>query len=385
MKARKFRLHDFRSAEKPGTPNPLVMSLPGRTPSGILSEPLPAPARVSPAPPVLRYTLFDREQLKHEAPRSVSEIPAAVPGGPVLWVELNGLADTAMLQALGERFGLHPLALEDVLNLGQRPKVEPYENHLFIVVQMLSVNGTEAPAREQIALFLGPGFLISIEEDPLTDTFQPIHERLRSGRGLIRRLGPDYLTYALIDAVVDRQFPVLEALGDALDDLDTELVRHPSRQHVHRLLECKRTLVHLRRFVWPGREVVNALLHDESGLVQRETKVYLRDCYDHTVQIMDLIESYRDVAAGNMEMYLSSVALRTNEIMRVLTVVSSIFIPLTFLAGVWGMNFQAEKSGEPLPWNMPELRHPYGYPLCLLFMLAIALVQLAYFRKKKWL
>jgi magnesium transporter len=334
---------------------------------------------------VLRYTRFDADSWEQKETTTVEEIPEPSADGPVLWVELNGLADTSLLQGLGERFGLHPLAIEDVLNLGQRPKVEPYEKHLFIVLQMLSANGTESPAREQVALFLGPGFLISLEEDPETQSFQAVYERLRSSRGLIRKLGADYLAYALIDTVVDHQFPLLETLGEALDALDTELLEQPSRAHVHRLLECKRTLTNLRRYVWPEREVINSLLHDESGLIQHETKVYLRDCYDHTIQIMDLIESYRDLAAGAMEMYLSSVALRTNEIMRVLTVISSIFIPLTFLAGVWGMNFQHENQGEVLPWNMPELHHPYGYPACLLLMFGVAIAQLAYFRRKKWL
>jgi magnesium transporter len=340
---------------------------------------------VSTAPTQLRYSRYDHGKLEEFKASSVDEIPDPTPGGPVLWVEVDGLRDTALLQALGDRFGLHPLALEDVLNVGQRPKVEPYETHLFIVLQMMSMQGEHEISREQVALFLGPGFLISIEEDPLTDTFKPVHEKLRSGRGLIRKNGADYLTYAIIDAVVDQQFPLLEHLGEALDMLDTEVVKSPSQRHVQELHECKRLLAHLRRFVWPEREVISALLHDESGLLKGETKVYLRDCYDHTVQIMDLIESYRDMASGNMEMYLSSVALRTNEIMRVLTVISSIFIPLTFLAGVWGMNFQPDNQGEALPWNMPELRHPYGYPICIVIMVAVALFQLVYFRRKKWL
>ncbi|RFC42930.1 MAG: magnesium transporter [Verrucomicrobia bacterium] len=305
--------------------------------------------------------------------------------GFVLWVELDGLSDIGTIQELGDRFGLHPLALEDVLNLGQRPKVEPYENHLFIVSQMISDEENGDVSGEQVCLFLGPGFLLSIQEDPSTDTFLLVHERLRTARGLIRKMGADYLSYALMDAVIDHKFPLLEKLGEALDELDDEVVSKPSIEHVHQLHDCKRLLSHLRRYVWPEREVINALLHDESGLIRRETKIYLRDCYDHTVQIMDLIESYRDVATANMDMYLSSVGMRTNEIMRVLTVISSIFIPLTFLAGVWGMNFQGEKDGQTLPFNMPELHHPLGYPLCLALMLAIAIVQVIYFRRKKWI
>ncbi len=346
---------------------------------------LTAPEDVSNIPPRLRYTRYNKEILEECEISDVSELPPHSPDGPVLWVELDGLSNVNLLSALGERFNLHPLALEDVLHLGQRPKVEPYENHLFIVCQMISAEDDGAVSREQVSLFLGPGFLLSIEEDPKTDTFRPVHERLRTARGLIRRMSADYLTYTLMDAIVDHKFPLLEKLGESLDDMDDAVVNKPSIEHVHQLHDCKRLLAHLRRFVWPEREVISALLHDESGLVRRETKVYIRDCYDHTVQIMDLIESYRDVATANMDMYLSSVGMRTNEIMRVLTVISSIFIPLTFLAGVWGMNFQGEKDGQPLPFNMPELHHPLGYPACLALMLAIAIVQVIYFRRKKWL
>ncbi len=354
-----------------------VYHLPGTAPAT-----LSTPEDVSTAAPRLRYTRYNRDTLEEKDVTSVSEIPLHSPEGPVLWVELDGLRDIEILQALGERFGLHALALEDVLNLGQRPKVEPYENHLFIVAQMMTDDPDGSVSREQVALFLGPGFLLSIEEDPSTDTFRPVHERLRTARGMIRRLGADYLAYALMDAVVDHKFPLLEKLGEALDDLDEAVVTNPSIKHVHELHDCKRLLAHLRRFVWPERELISALLHDESGLVHRETKVYLRDCYDHTVQIMDLIESYRDVATANMDMYLSSVGMRTNEIMRVLTVISSIFIPLTFLAGIWGMNFQSDKD---MPWNMPELHMPFGYPMCLSLMLLIAIAQVIYFRRKKWI
>ena len=355
-------------------------SIPGTAPATLV-----APEECSDAPPRLRYARYDEQNLEVHAVQSVDEIPEVTPDGPILWVELDGLRDISILQELGNRFGLHPLALEDVLHLGQRPKVEPYENHIFIVAQMIVQDEDGTVSSEQVSIFLGPGFLISIEEDPATDTFAPVHERLKTGRGLIRKQKADYLCYALLDAVVDHHFPMLESLGDALQDLDNEVIHNPSPEHVHQLHECKRLLANLRRYVWPERDVINALLHDESGLVKRETKVYLRDCYDHTIQVMDLIESYRDVASGLMEMYLSSVGMRTNEIMRVLTVISSIFIPLTFLAGVWGMNFQGEKDGQTFPLNMPELHHPYGYPGCLLLMAVIALAQIYYFRRKKWM
>jgi magnesium transporter len=337
---------------------------------------LSVPPGTSPLPPRLRYTRYDKDSIEEKTVTSIEEIPAPSQNGPVIWLELDGLSNLSLLNQLGEKFALHPLALEDVLNLGQRPKVEPYENHLFIVAQMLAAERDGSISREQISMFLGPGFLFTIEEDPSTDTFRPIHDRLRTARGLIRKMGPDYLAYALMDAIVDHKFPLLEELGESLDEMDNKVVEKPSLEQVHELHQAKRLLTHLRRYVWPEREVISSLLHDESGLIKRETKVYLRDCYDHTVQVMDLIESYRDVATSNMEMYLSSVGMRTNEIMRVLTVISSIFIPLTFLAGIWGMNFSTERDGKPMPWNMPELHEPWGYPACLSLMLVIALGQL---------
>ena len=355
-------------------------SIPGTSPT-ILT----APEEASDAPPRLRYARYDEQSLEVKSIGSVADLPETTPDGPILWVELDGLRDIQILKDLGDRFGLHPLALEDVLHLGQRPKVEPYENHIFVVAQMVVQDEEGTVSSEQVSLFLGKGFLISIEEDPETDTFAPIHDRLESGRGLIRKQKADYLCYALLDAIVDHHFPILEKVGDALQELDDSVINNPKAEHVHQLHECKRLLSSLRRYVWPEREITNVLLHDESGLIKRDTKVYIRDCYDHTIQVMDLIESYRDVASGLMEMYLSAVGMRTNEIMRVLTVMSSIFIPLTFLAGVWGMNFQGEKDGVSMPWNMPELHSPYGYPACLVLMATLAIAQIFYFRRKGWM
>ncbi len=355
-------------------------SIPGTPPAT-----LAVPEAVSKAPPRLRFTRYNHETLEEQEVTSVSMLPDVPTDGCVLWVELDGLSDLNTIQDLGKKFNLHPLALEDVLNIGQRPKVEPYENHLFLVSQMMEAEDDGSVSREQVSIFIGQGFLLSIEEDPKTDTFHLVHSRLRTARGLIRKLGADYLAYALLDAIVDHKFPLLETLGEALDDLDDHVVSNPSILQVHQLHDCKRLLAHLRRFVWPEREVISALLHDESGIIHRETKVYLRDCYDHTVQIMDLIESYRDVANATMDMYLSAVGMRTNEIMRVLTVISSIFIPLTFLAGVWGMNFQYTEGDKTMPWNMPELHLPFGYPACLVLMLIIAVIQVIYFKKKKWI
>jgi magnesium transporter len=290
-----------------------------------------------------------------------------------------------MLQQLGEKYSLHPLALEDALRTPQRPKAEAYDDYLFVIAQMLYLDASERMCAEQVSLFLNKNLLITIQEDPEFDVFNPVRERLRSGRGHIRRFGPDYLAYALLDAIIDHCFPVLESLGNALEELEEELVDHPRRDAMAVLHDYRRTLMQMRRFVWPQRDVVNMLLHDDTGLISKQTKVYLRDCYDHTVQIMDLVESYRDLTSGLMELHLTSIGMRTNEIMRVLTVISAIFIPLTFVAGVYGMNFAPEANGTPLPLNMPELYSPYGYIGCLLFMGAVAAALLILFKKKRWI
>jgi magnesium transporter len=216
--------------------------------------------------------------------------------------------------------------------------------------------------------------------------FDPVRARIRSGRGAIRKLKADYLAYALLDSIIDHYYPVLEDIGGAIEELEDELLERPSREMVHLLHEYKRSLTQMRRFVWPLRDVINGLLHDSSGYIASPTKIFLRDCYDHTVQLMDLVESYKELTAGLMELYHSSVGLRTNEVMRVLTVITSIFIPLTFIVGVYGMNFAPESpAGEKLPLNMPELYHPHGYVGLMAVMAAIAVIQLIIFKRMKWL
>jgi magnesium transporter len=237
-----------------------------------------------------------------------------------------------------------------------------------------------------VSLFFGKNFLITIQEEGEYDVFDPVRERIRSGRGTIRSSKADYLAYALLDSLIDHYYPVLEDLGESIEELEDELLERPSREMVITLHEYKRTLTQLRRLVWPLRDVVNGLLHDSSNYISSPTKVFLRDCYDHTVQLMDLVESYKEITTGLMELYHSSVGLRTNEVMRVLTVITSIFIPLTFIAGVYGMNFSPENSsGQKLPLNMPELYHPYGYVGIIVLMALIALTQLIIFKKMKWL
>jgi magnesium transporter len=331
----------------------------------------------------MRIVEYNQGELIERGVESVAELPPCCEKGRVYWIEINGTGDVDVLQELGRKYDLHPLALEDVLSTLQRPKMEPYENYLFIVAQMLYFDTDSQMCGEQVNMFLGANMLITVQEDPTFDVFNPVRERIRTGRGYIRKMGPDYLAYALLDAIIDHCFPILESIGDGLEGMEDELVEKPRPAAIATIHEYRRTLMHLRRFVWPERDVVNALLHDESGFVTKQTKVFLRDCYDHTVQIMDLVESYRDVTSGLMELYLSAVGMRTNEIMRVLTVMSSIFIPLTFIAGVYGMNFDYDGGKNPL--NMPELHHPHGYLVCVLVMASVAVGQILFFKRKKWL
>jgi magnesium transporter len=336
--------------------------------------------------PVITLIEYDRANLEERVVENHQELLSRLDNQRVTWINIDGLGDIEVLRSLGTQFNLHPLALEDVLDTTQRPKVEQYDTYLFIVAHMIYRDHADETCGEQVSMFLGKHFLITLQEEPEFDPFEPVRMRIRSGNGSIRKMGPDYLAYALLDSIIDHYYPVLEGVGAKIDSIEDELAQlQPGASPVGELHGHKRALARVRRFIWPVRDLISSLLHEESGLVTKSTKVYLRDCYDHTVQLMDLVESYRDVLSGLMELYLSAVGIRTNEIMRVLTVISSVFIPLTFIAGVYGMNFQHEVDGKKLPWNMPELFHPYGYVVCWLVMLAVAIFQIVYFKKKRWL
>jgi magnesium transporter len=356
-------------------------STPGSAPATL--NPLPGPVR-KPEWKVMEYGVDGFTERKCA---SVEDLPLPTEDGKVRWIEMNGLGDVEALRALGRKYGLHPLTLEDVLNLGQRPKAEIYGEQTFLVAQMLySSADRENLMGEQVSIFITGNLLISIQEEDDHDVFEPIRQRIRAGGGFIRNMRADYLGYALLDSIVDHYFPVLECLGEALEELESEVLSSPSRSIVGTIHNLRRTLLQVRRYVWPMRDLVSSMLHSDCATIRPETKVFLRDLYDHSVQIMDLVESYRDLTTSLFEMYLSSVGLRTNEIMRVLTVISSIFIPLTFIVGVYGMNFETTTAtGEPAPSNMPELHWKYGYIGVWLFMVLIAVVQLYFFKKKKWL
>jgi len=336
-------------------------------------------------PSVITLIEYDKTRLEERTITNREELLRHLDNNRITWINIDGLGDIDVLRSLGTQFNLHPLALEDVLSTGQRPKLEQYDGYLFIVAQMLYLNEKKQMCGEQVSMFLGKNFLITIQEEGDFDVFEPVRARIRAANGSIRKQGADYLAYALLDSIVDHYYPVLESVGASIDLIEDELVDVPTKSPVAQLHRYKRTLAQVRRFIWPVRDLVNSMMHEETGLVSKGTKVYLRDCYDHTVQLMDLVESYRDVISGLAELYLSSVGIRTNEIMRVLTVVTSIFIPLTFIVGVYGMNFAREVDGKKLPWNMPELASPYGYVVCWIFMLGLAIFQLIYFKRRRWL
>jgi len=276
-------------------------------------------------------------------------------------------------------FGLHPLALEDVLNTGQRPKMELYEEQLFLVMGMPTISDHTVTV-DQFSAFLGREFLVTFHtgrEDPFAD----VRKRMQAVGNRLRSHGVDYLLYTLVDMVIDHGFPLLELFGEDVQELEEDVLEKPSTTTVQQIHRLRRELLLLRRTLWPQREVVNALLRDDTALIGRETRLYLRDCYDHAVQIIDLLESYRDVLASLLDLYYSGLSTRMNDIMRVLTVIATIFIPLTFIAGVYGMNFAHPQS----PWAMPELSWYWGYPAVLGLMVAVAAGMLFYFRRKNWL
>lgn len=354
--------------------------IPGEPPGALKPRAEPAAH-----PPVITLIEYDRAHLEERTITNKDELLPYMDNQRITWINIDGLGDIDVLKTVGSRFNLHPLALEDVLDTGQRPKMEQYDGYLFIVAQMLYLNKKKQMCGEQVSMFLGKNFLITLQEEGDFDVFEPVRARIRAANGSIRKQGADYLAYALLDSIVDHYYPVLESVGLSIDQIEDELVDVSLKDPVRDLHRYKRTLSQIRRFIWPVRDVVNSMMHDESGLVSKGTRVYLRDCYDHTVQLMDLVESYRDVLSGLMELYLSSVGIRTNQIMKVLTVISSIFIPLTFIVGIYGMNFAPEANGKKMPWNMPELYHPWGYVAVMLFMLGIAIFQILYFKRRRWL
>ena len=294
----------------------------------------------------------------------------------VSWVDVQGLGSEDILRRLGHEFDLHPLVLEDVVNVTERPKIEDYEDHLVIIARMVvPKERTFGFHSEQVSLVLGKNYLLTVQEEPEYDCLEGVRSRILKGKGLIRKHKADYLAYSLLDAIIDGFFPVLEQYGERIEELEDEVIVNPSRQTLLQVYQIRRELLQLRRAIWPQRDMINALIRDCSDLISEDVRIYLRDCYDHAVQVMDMVETFRELATGLMDVYLSAVSNRMNEIMKVLTVVSSIFIPLTFIAGVYGMNFE----------YMPELKWHWAYFVCLVVMAAIASGLVFFFWRRGWL
>jgi magnesium transporter len=294
---------------------------------------------------------------------------------PVSWINVDGLHEIEVIEKIGAHFGIHPLVLEDIVNTGQRTKAEEFENYIYIVLKMLIYDETvDHITAEQVSLILGPHFLFSFQEKE-GDVFEFVRERIRKSRGRIRKSGCDYLAYALMDAVVDHYFVILEKLGDKIEFLEEQMLEKTASWMLEDIHHLKREMIFLRKQVWPLREVLNSLIKDPSELIGETTRVFLRDVYDHSIQVIDTIESFRDVLSGLSDLYLSTVSNRMNEVMKVLTVIATIFIPLTFIAGIYGMNFEF----------MPELKWHWAYPVLWLVLIFIAYAMISWFRKKKWL
>lgn len=362
---RRFEVRRFKRRTAPG-------SAPGMV--------VPDPAAPS---PVIRVIAYGPEGMVEQTIASLKEADPLFERFPVVWINVDGLGDAEVIKSFGERFGLHPLALEDVVNTHQRPKAEPYDSTLFLVAREMTLartGGDERLETDQFSIFLGDRFVLSFQEKA-GDCFDPVRARIRDASGRFRQQAADYLVYALLDAVVDSYFPIVEQLGERLEEVEERILCEPCQRDVARLHSIKRNLFQMRRAAWPLREALNSMIRDGHSLIREETRTFLRDCSDHTFQIIDLIETDREVCTDLRDIYLSAVSNRMNQIMKLLTIISTIFIPLTFLAGVYGMNFHTE-AGR---WSMPELLWEYGYLAFWIVSLLIALGLLGLFAWLGWM
>jgi magnesium transporter len=348
-------------------------------PPGSAPTAVPAPSEARPTS--IKLIEYDAHSFVEKQVGAVEELLESLENQKVTWVNVEGLASVELVQELGRLFQIHPLAIADVLTLGQRPHLDAYDRQIFLLLQMVYHNQELELVFEQLSVLVGERFILTFQEEPGHDVFEPVRARLREGAGNSRFLRNDYLAYALIDTVIDHYFPAVERIGEAIEELEESLLEKPTRENLREVHEIRGALAVLRRAIWPQRDLLLRLWHDDTGLFSDRTKPFLRDTYDHSLALIDLVESYRDATVNFMELYISGLSMRTNEIVRVLTVISSIFIPLTFIAGVYGMNFDRASS----PLNMPELSSPIGYPAVLVLMAAVAGGMLLYFKRKRWL
>jgi len=361
--ARRHALHIF-----PGR-----YTRPGTAP-GDLSA-LPAGEQVPVRMSLMDYAvdeLTEKSDCSLETARQFFESPRAT------WLHVQGTPSAQLLQDIGEAYELHALALEDVLHTGQRAKLEAYDDQLFAIVGAPEF-GEHGIELQQLSIFLGETWIVSFYSGR-GDPFEPLRHRLRTNQSRLRRNPVDYLFYALLDTAIDLAFPVMELLGERIERLEESVFEHPGREALDEIHKLKRELVLMRRALWPQRDMMNGMLRDDHVLITQGTRLYLRDCYDHTVHALDLVESYREMASSLLDVYLSSLSYRMNDVMKVLTIIATVFIPLSFVVGVYGMNFDRQAS----PWNMPELGMRFGYPVLWLVMLALVGGMLFYFRRKRW-
>ena len=318
---------------------------------------------------------YDEKQFQEKEAKTIEECLPFKDTPTVTWINVDGVHQVDIIENIGKHFELHPLIREDIMNTEQRPKMEDFERYIYVVLKMLYYDEEKNETKiEQVSLILGENFVISFQEME-GDIFDPIKERIRSGKGRIRKMGADYLCYALLDAIVDKYFIILERLGERIEGLEEEVVSNPKPeifQEIHRL---KREMIFLRKSVWPLREVINGLERGESSLIQESSRIYLKDVYDHTIQVIDTVETFRDMVSGMHDTYLSVVSNRMNEVMKVLTIIATIFIPLTFIAGIYGMNFKF----------MPELEWRWAYFAFWIVILVIAVIMVIFFRRRRWL
>ncbi len=344
------------------------------SPVGLPSEPLHTGEKKTES---MRITVIDYDEthLQEKEVQAVEECFPFKEKPTVTWINIDGLHDNELIKKVGNSFNIHHLTLEDIVTTGQRPKMEDFTDYIFLILKMVEYDEKEKKIKtEQISIVLGSNYVISFQED-VGDVFDTVRQRIRSEKSYVRKMGADYLMYALLDAIVDNYFVILESLGEYIEDREEELVKNPTVLTFQTIQALKREMIELRRSIWPLREILSNLRPGESSLIEKKTAAYLRDVYDHTFEVMDTVETYRDILSEMIDIYLSTISNRTNEIMKVLTIIATIFIPLTFIVGLYGMNFR----------YMPELESKWGYPSILGVMIAASILMLSYFRKKKWL
>ncbi len=325
----------------------------------------------------VEITLINYDEAQYQE-REIKKIEECFPfkdKSAITWININGIHDVEIMGKIGEYVGLHPLILEDIMNTDQRPKIEDFGDYIFIILKMIYYNEKKNEIEiEQVSLILGLNFVISFQERE-GDVFNSIRERIRRGKGKMRKSGADYLAYTLIDAIVDNYFVILEGTGEKIEEMEEKLVANPTPNTLQGIHNLKRDMIFLRKSVWPLREVISGLERTESSLIEESTGIYLRDVYDHSIQVIDTIETFRDMISGMLDIYLSSISNKMNEVMKLLTIIATIFIPLTFIAGIYGMNFL----------YIPELELHWGYFAVLFIMALVSIIMIIYFRKKKWL